>query len=436
MFFGLESIIFDTVDDRKKTHQLDELVKANKWEDRNLQLAVAHLLETSSEIEIFTKHTQTFKSLYKPLNLVNCLVKHGKKENAIYLFDCILRKINKSFDWKALSDSEGIYELFSNEQINHELFKLLQKHNEIDFHLTHQVGHIMECLGFYDEAQYYFTKEIQEGRKNKSCLDKLLKTYFTNNSKFTYSICYLFDHTKENLKQLPDWDLYEDYKVTYKTEPIELYLFKKFYLNRQYDYALEQYWKLKHNQNEHYLDTYFPNLAYLRITNQDIKVDNSHEFYQLMKTQINTKGIYRKNLLHLKIYDDYNQFDFGKYKGNSICSILDSNEYSYIEWCIENVTSFALNPKLTLDYASQISHRALEINLVKYIFMDEVKQEWGNIRRRIAIKRQRQYDEDAEDRAIRRERDRDNFDALTDGQYGNFEDWDGDFDNLYDKIGF
>lgn len=45
------------------------------------------------------------------------------------------------------------------------------------------------------------------------------------------------------------------------------------------------------------------------------------------------------------------------------------------------------------------------------------------------------YDEMYEQRE-RRDIERENFDALTDGQYGNFNDFDGDFDSLRDSIGF
>lgn len=129
----------------------------------------------------------------------------------------------------------------------------------------------------------------------------------------------------------------------------------------------------------------------------------------------------------MKFYDLNTVFTFGKYEGMSVQEVVNIQP-SYIDWCAINLDHFYIDDseienlkEINPDFS--LSEEAINKLQEKYDSLMQESDEEDNY----------YYYPDYDDH------ERDTFDALTDGQYGSYDDWrenGGDLDNLMDGLGF
>ena len=116
-----------------------------------------------------------------------------------------------------------------------------------------------------------------------------------------------------------------------------------------------------------------------------------------------------------------NIFEFGPYKGEPLLVVI-KNDPEYVFHCIINIGYFFIDHSLFLNTNLQIQpnfFEALEHNLIKgIIYRDE-----NHFNEPINL-------DNYNSPFTQNESDRDTFDALTDGQLGDWEDFDGDIDDV------
>lgn len=131
----------------------------------------------------------------------------------------------------------------------------------------------------------------------------------------------------------------------------------------------------------------------------------------------------------MKFYSLETTFTFGKYKGKNVEEVL-AIQPSYLNWCAINLEHFYVSEEV-MDEIKFItpnftfSDEAIEILDKKYC-------EWHD------ENETSDYEDNYQNNNYRdsNDSDRDTFDALTDGQYGDYDDWGGGWDNLRDSMGY
>jgi hypothetical protein len=114
--------------------------------------------------------------------------------------------------------------------------------------------------------------------------------------------------------------------------------------------------------------------------------------------------------------DFYNldtKFGFGKFKGKTLKEVVES-QASYIDWCAINVDRFYISDEVLDEVKSNFSFFTISEEAKKKLF--EKYEKYSN--------EQERFDE--RDIEEREDYERDNFDALTDGNYGDYDDWTSD----------
>ncbi len=115
----------------------------------------------------------------------------------------------------------------------------------------------------------------------------------------------------------------------------------------------------------------------------------------------------------MKIYNENTEFTFGKYEGKSLQEVSQIDT-SYIDWCLCNLDHFCLEDEVFEHLKNVISAEGIT----------QQTEKWSN------------YLDEDDDNYRNHDYDRDTFNALTDGQYGDYDDFDGDFDSLMDGMGY
>jgi len=134
----------------------------------------------------------------------------------------------------------------------------------------------------------------------------------------------------------------------------------------------------------------------------------------------------------MKFYDLNTVLNFGKFEGKTIQEVAGIQP-SYLDWCAINLEHF---------YIDDEEVEALKEAYPSFSFSEEAKaklaekyEAWENEQEDYP-----DYDSpDDYDRPDYQDYERDTFDALTDGQYGSYDDWredGGDIDSLMDGLGF
>lgn len=135
----------------------------------------------------------------------------------------------------------------------------------------------------------------------------------------------------------------------------------------------------------------------------------------------------------MRFYDLDTVFSFGRHQGQTVADVLAENP-GYLNFCLQVLDHFALRrtdleawqqqfPKLQaqMTEAAWTKLDAKELQLTPPPVEDD------------------DYDDgyqDSGDYYSRDDADRDTFDALTDGQYGDYDDFNGNFDSLRDAMGY
>lgn len=145
-------------------------------------------------------------------------------------------------------------------------------------------------------------------------------------------------------------------------------------------------------------------------------IDDS-EFQPILNSGFTYKDFDFFNLSH--------KMGYGDYSGFSIKEILDRNP-EYLLWCIIHVDNFALDNRIMIDkklLRSNLYAKAVAINLAKNaviaIWDDELEDEVND-----ELENHRSYSWEKE-----------TFDATTDGQLGDWEDFEGDIDDARTSMG-
>lgn len=129
------------------------------------------------------------------------------------------------------------------------------------------------------------------------------------------------------------------------------------------------------------------------------------------------------NVVKLIQYQGEYKIGFGKYNGESINNIIEINP-DFILFCIIFLEHFSVSNYLLMNRnlsCSKMYLKAIEINLIKTILIEKWKNEAD----------EESYLKELERREIDAERsDRENFYAMTDGQLGDFDDYNGDIDDV------
>lgn len=134
----------------------------------------------------------------------------------------------------------------------------------------------------------------------------------------------------------------------------------------------------------------------------------------------------------MKSYTLDTQFTFGKYTGKSVEEVLRIQP-SYLSWCAINLDHFFLSDAIIAQIMELFPSFRLSAEAKRAL---SEKEEPNNKDRRSS-----QYDYGAHGSYGHDNYDyeADTFDALTDGQYGSYDDFlegGGDMDHLRDALGF
>lgn len=183
--------------------------------------------------------------------------------------------------------------------------------------------------------------------------------------------------------------------------------------------AIEAYLvsKLKTKDIKLNLDSKNPTYIKLKslITNYEAKLERKEEVTEE-----------EENVYKMKQYSSMSKFAFGKYLDQEVYIVLEKDP-RYILWCIVNLDHFVIENKLLINElftSYSIYLKALEVNLIKTNLLKELhpkdfkNDKWGNSHNNWYS--ETNYDEDY-------------FYAMTDGQYGDYDDFysdGGDIDDI------
>jgi hypothetical protein len=172
--------------------------------------------------------------------------------------------------------------------------------------------------------------------------------------------------------------------------------------------------------------------------NTDLQYISTRRFFK-SETNINTleelesvvlQGINKENKKFepIKVYNPNSRFDFGKYDDCTLEEVIKIDP-NYINECVINIQNFIYSP--TLKNFKKFEEFSLspisnDINEKKLIENSKIYEEQHKYQRFTGIKRGSSWNIS----------ERNVFDSLTDGQYGNFDDFEGDVDRLKDGLGF
>lgn len=123
----------------------------------------------------------------------------------------------------------------------------------------------------------------------------------------------------------------------------------------------------------------------------------------------------------MRLYSLDTVFTFGKHQGQTLREVAASN-FGYLSFCLLHLDHFAVRRE-TIEHILQQNP--------KFSFPAEA---WAKLDEKEAKFDEPDDDDDYENYSSR-DRDRDTFDALTDGQYGDYDDWNGNSDALEDAMG-
>ncbi len=133
----------------------------------------------------------------------------------------------------------------------------------------------------------------------------------------------------------------------------------------------------------------------------------------------------------MRLYTPDTVFTFGKYEGNTLAQVA-ATEPSYIQFCLLNLDHFVLLRETAESLGEQ--HSTFTLTAEAWAKLDEQEAEYDEAAE--AKANRYRHDDDGYESYSSRDADRDTFDALTDGQYGSYDDFGGDMDSLRDAMGY
>lgn len=128
-------------------------------------------------------------------------------------------------------------------------------------------------------------------------------------------------------------------------------------------------------------------------------------------------------------------FTFGRHQGQTVSQVLTENP-GYLNFCVQVLDHFALQRADVEAWQQQFPKLREQMTDAAWQKLDEKEH---RLQAELAREQEAEDDYDSYDSGdyySHDDADRDTFDALTDGQYGDYDDFNGDFDSLRDAMGY
>lgn len=143
----------------------------------------------------------------------------------------------------------------------------------------------------------------------------------------------------------------------------------------------------------------------------------------------------------MKFYTLDTIFSFGRHQGQTVAEVLVENP-GYLNFCLQVLDHFALYRADVEAWQQEFPKLSEQMTDAAWSKLDEKESQL-----QAELARQQEADDDYDsydlgdsydsgDYYSRDDADRDTFDALTDGQYGDYDDFGGDMDSLRDAMGY
>lgn len=137
----------------------------------------------------------------------------------------------------------------------------------------------------------------------------------------------------------------------------------------------------------------------------------------------------------MRFYNLDTVFTFGRHQGQTVAEVLAENP-GYLNFCLQVLDHFALQRADVEAWQQQFPKLREQMTGAAWQKLDEKERQ---LQAELAQEQEVDDDYDSYDSGdyySRDDADRDTFDALTDGQYGDYDDFNGDFDSLRDGMGY
>jgi hypothetical protein len=132
----------------------------------------------------------------------------------------------------------------------------------------------------------------------------------------------------------------------------------------------------------------------------------------------------------MKFYNLNTKFNFGKFEGKMVIEILTIQD-SYIDWCIINLDNFYITEEVV---------KEIKLLFPNFFISEEGQKKLSEKHESEKFQNEQGRHHFYDDSIDHRDYESDTFNALTDGQHGNYDDFQensgGDMDNLRDILGF
>ena len=137
----------------------------------------------------------------------------------------------------------------------------------------------------------------------------------------------------------------------------------------------------------------------------------------------------------MKFYTLDTIFSFGRHQGQTVAEVLVENP-GYLNFCLQVLDHFGLYRSDVEAWQEEFPKLKQQMTEAAWSKLDEKESQLQAelTRQQMAADEDDSYD--SGDYYSRDDAERDTFDALTDGQYGDYDDFNGDTDSLRDAMGY
>ena len=137
----------------------------------------------------------------------------------------------------------------------------------------------------------------------------------------------------------------------------------------------------------------------------------------------------------MKFYTLNTVFSFGRHQGQTVAEVLVENP-GYLNFCLQVLDHFGLYRADVEAWQKEFPKLKQQMTEAAWNKLDEKESQLQAelTRQRVAADEDDSYD--SGDYYSRDDAERDTFDALTDGQYGDYDDFNGYMDSLRDAMGY
>ena len=137
----------------------------------------------------------------------------------------------------------------------------------------------------------------------------------------------------------------------------------------------------------------------------------------------------------MKFYTLDTVFSFGRHQGQTVAEVLVENP-GYLNFCLQVLDHFCLYRADVEAWQEEFPKLKQQLTAAAWSKLDEKESELQAHQARLQATAYDDDHYDSGDYYSRDDAERDTFDALTDGQYGDYDDFNGDMDSLRDAMGY